>query len=194
MEDFDTATLSIPVSPDDHAQGRADAPVTLVEYGDYECPHCGHAHPVVKALQRLFGAQLRFVFRNFPLKEAHPHAQHAAEAAEAAGAQGRFWEMHDVMFEHQNALLDRHLREYARGIGLDAERFNDELVSHLHATRVRRDFAGGVRSGVNGTPTFFINGRRHDGAADLASLKEAVEHAMSPTETAPSRRHQSRMD
>src|SRR6476646_7201477 len=121
-DDDDRSLLTLPVSERDHIQGPADAPVTLVEYGDYECPHCGRAYPVVKAIQRHFGRRLRFVFRNFPLAEAHPHAAHAAEAAEAAAAQGRFWEMHDSLFEHQQALDDRHLVEYAGALGLDTSR------------------------------------------------------------------------
>jgi protein-disulfide isomerase len=178
MEDFETALLGVPVSVDDHAQGPAGAPITLVEYGDYECPHCGRAYPIVKAVQRALGDQLRFVFRNFPLKEVHPHAQRAAEAAEAAGAQGRFWEMHDIIFEHQQALLDRHLREYARTLALDQAKFDEDLASHVHASRVRRDFTGGVRSGVNGTPTFYINGVRHDGGWDFTSLLEALKREL----------------
>jgi protein-disulfide isomerase len=178
MEDFETAVLSVPVTADDHAQGPADAPVTLVEYGDYECPHCGRAYPIVKEVQRELGHRLRFVFRNFPLKEVHPHAQHAAEAAEAAGAQGRFWEMHDIIFEHQQALFDRHLREYAGRLALDQARFDEALASHAYASRVRRDFTGGIRSGVNGTPTFYINGVRHDGDWDVASLLTALKRGL----------------
>jgi protein-disulfide isomerase len=174
----DGAVLSMPVSERDHAQGVADAPVTLVEYGDYECPHCGRAYPIVKEIQRRMGAQLRFVFRNFPLREMHPHAQHAAEAAEAAGAQDRFWEMHDHIFEHQRALSDRHLHEYAALLGLDQERFDREFTSHTHAARVREDFSSGVRSGVNGTPTFFINGLRHEGSWDAESLLDAMQAAI----------------
>ena len=156
--------LTPPVSDRDHAAGLADAPVTLVEYGDYECPYCGMAYPIVKALQRQLAADLRFVFRNFPLAEAHPHARHAAQAAEAAAAQGKFWEMHDMLFEHQDALTDADLIGYARELGLDAERVARELENGTHAKRVRDDFRNGVRSGVNGTPTFFINGQRYDGS------------------------------
>ena len=174
MTDHDSARLSLPVSDRDHAQGAADAVVTLVEYGDYECPHCGRAYPIVQEVQRRLGPQLRFVFRNFPLGELHPHAQHAAEAAEAAGAQGQFWEMHDAIFEHQRALDDRHLVQYAQVLGLDHERLQRDLASHTYAGRVREDFRSGVRSGVNGTPTFFINGVRHDGAWDVESLTEAL--------------------
>jgi protein-disulfide isomerase len=173
------ARLTLPVSGRDHAQGPEDAPLTLVEYGDYECPYCGQAYPIVKRVQERLGEDLRFVFRNFPLREMHPHAQHAAEAAEAAGVQGRFWEMHDYVFEHQRALSDRHLREYAALLGLDEERFDRELTSHAHAARVRQDFSSGVKSGVNGTPTFFINGVRHEGPWDEESLIAALETAAS---------------
>ncbi len=175
----DGAHLSLPVSERDHAQGPEDAPVILVEYGDYECPYCGRAYPIVKQVQERLGAHLRFVFRNFPLREMHPHAQHAAEAAEAAGVQGRFWEMHDYIFEHQRALSDRHLYEYAALLGLDEERFDREFTSHAHAPRVREDFSSGVKSGVNGTPTFFINGVRHEGQWDAESLLAALEGAAS---------------
>jgi protein-disulfide isomerase len=174
MSSAEGGRLSPPVTDADHAQGPHDAPVTLVEYGDYECPHCGRAHPIVKEVQRRLGARLRFVFRNFPLAQAHPHATSAAEAAEAAATQGKFWEMHDLLFEHQTALDEPHLLRYAATAGLDRERFHADLAAHTHADRVRRDFASGVRSGVNGTPTFFINGIRYDDAWDLASLEAAL--------------------
>jgi protein-disulfide isomerase len=170
-----TAKLKPPVGPHDHVQGPAEAPVTLVEYGDYECPYCGEAYPVVKALQKRLGDQMRFVFRNFPLAQAHPHAEHAAEGAEAAGAQGKFWEMHDMLYENQDALEDEDLVRYARALHLDVPRFVKEMESGAHLERVREDFRSGVRSGVNGTPTFFINGARHDGPFDLASLLAAIE-------------------
>jgi protein-disulfide isomerase len=173
----DSATLAPPVGARDHAQGPSDAPLTLVEYGDFECPHCGRAHLIVKAVQKHFGKRLRFVFRHFPLSTMHPHAERAAKAAEAAAAQGRFWEMHDELFEHQDALEDDHLREYAKAIGLDRARFDRELASGVHAGRVRDDFLSGVRSGVNGTPTFFINGRRHNAPWDADALAEALEGA-----------------
>jgi protein-disulfide isomerase len=175
MSDVESTRLTLAVSARDHAEGPEDAAVTLVEYGDYECPYCGRAYPIVKKIQELFGSRLRFVFRNFPLTEIHPHAQHAAEAAEAAAAQGHFSEMHDALFEHQRALGDRHLAEYASAIGLDEGRFQKELANHAHASRVREDFLSGVRSGVNGTPTFFINGFRHEGPWDMATLMEALE-------------------
>jgi protein-disulfide isomerase len=155
--------------------------VTLVEYGDYECPYCGTAHLVVKELQQRLGDRLRFVFRHFPLTRIHPHAQNAAEAAEAAGVQGSFWTMHDTMYEHQRALDEPHLLAYAAAIGLDVERFARDLALHVHAPRVREDFMSGVRSGVNGTPTFFINGRRHDGTYDPRSLIEAITAAAPAT-------------
>ena len=177
-DSVDSAVLTLPVGDRDHIQGPADAPLTLVEYGDYECPHCGRAYPIVKDVQRRLGKQLRFVFRNFPITNLHPHAEHAAEAAEAAGAQKHFWEMHDALFEHQNALDDRHLSSYAAAIGLDVPRFDRELSSHTHTKRVREDFSSGVRSGVNGTPTFFINGVRHDQSWALDSLMAAIERAI----------------
>jgi protein-disulfide isomerase len=170
----EVARLSSPVTARDHTQGPPDAAVTLVEYGDYECPHCGRAYPIVKEIQKRLGSRLRFVFRNFPLKEIHPHAEHAAEAAEAAAVQGKFWEMHDTIFEHQRGLDDRHLLEYAAGLALDDGRVQRELASHMHAARVREDFLSGIRSGVNGTPTFFINGIRHDDSWDVDTLEQAL--------------------
>ena len=170
--------LTPPVGPNDHAAGPADAPVTLVEYGDFECPYCGQAYPIVKALQERLGDRLRVVFRNFPLSESHPHAEHAAEAAEAAGAQGRFWEMHDMLYENQGALGDRALIGYATQLGLDAARVTRELESGTFADKVRADFRGGVRSGVNGTPTFFINGERYDGSwGDVDGFARALGEA-----------------
>src|SRR6266850_2404205 len=166
--------LILPVSQRDHIQGPATAAVTLVEYGDYQCSHCGHAHPIVKNVQEIMGSRMRFVFRNFPVSSIHPNAQHAAEAAEAAGAQGKFWEMHDYLFEHQDHLEDADLLKYAAKIGLDVVRFNENLQAHTFAARVREDMHSGVRSGVNGTPTFFINGIRHDGPWDIQSLTTAL--------------------
>jgi protein-disulfide isomerase len=175
-DETESAMLATPVSAQrDHVRGSASAAVTLVEYGDYECPYCGEAHPVVQELLAQQGEHVLFVFRNFPLSQMHPHAEHAAEAAEAAGAQRRFWEMHDLLYERQDALEDDDLLSYAAEIALgDVGRFQVELARHTHAARVREDFMGGVRSGVNGTPTFFINGRRHDGPFDLRTLTEAV--------------------
>jgi len=172
------SALNPPVSEHDHSAGPDNAPVTLVEYGDYECPYCGMAHPIVQSIQRKLGDQLRFVFRNFPLREAHPHAQHAAEAAESAGAQGKFWEMHDIIFEHQDALEDLDLIRYAGDIGIDPDRVADDLANKTREKRVREDFRSGVRSGVNGTPTFFINGERYNGPwADEIRFARALQDA-----------------
>jgi protein-disulfide isomerase len=187
------SVLTPPVSPDDHRAGSEDAPVTLVEFGDYECPHCGAAHPVVQEIRRILGPNLRFVFRNFPLRQVHPHAESAAEAAEAAGAQDDFWGMHDLLFENQDALEDSDLLRYAAALNLDVERFATELAAGLYADRVRRDFRSGVKSGVNGTPTFFINGVRHDASWDLPTLLAAVKAAAVPEPGAgrrPSRKRQ----
>jgi len=167
--------LTPPVSDSDHQSGPDDARVTLVEYGDYECPHCGRAYPIVREVQRRMSRRLLFVFRNFPLSEMHPHAEHAAEAAEAAATQGKFWEMHDWLYEHQQTLEDTDLVRAAKGLGLDASRVERELATAAHAKRVRQDFRSGVRSGVNGTPTFFINGVRYDGSWDLETLLQVLE-------------------
>jgi protein-disulfide isomerase len=172
------ARLILPVSEErDHIRGSSTAPVTLVEYGDYECPFCGQAYYVVKELERRAGNLMRFVFRNFPLTTIHPHAERAAEAAEAAGAQGRFWEMRDCLYENQQALEDEDLLEYATRVGLDIPRLVRDLREDRYLDRIREDFSSGVRSGVNGTPTFFINGMRHDGPWDLDSLMTAIEEA-----------------
>ncbi len=173
----DAPLLALPVNDRDHIWGPADASVTLLEYGDFECPHCGQAHPVVKELQRLASDHMRFVFRHFPVTSSHPHSQHASEAAEAAAAQGAFWEMHDTLFEHQYALNDAHLLTYAGLIALDLVRFKRDMIDHRHSDRVREDFLSGARSGVNGTPTFFINGVRHNGSYDLPVLLAAIEDA-----------------
>jgi protein-disulfide isomerase len=173
-----TAALTLPVSEErDHIQGRAEAAVTLVEYGDYECPYCGAAYPILKDLQARAGELLRFVFRNFPITTSHPHAERAAEAAEAAGVQGRFWEMHDTLYENQSRLEDEHLHGYAEQLGLDVGVFARELAEGVHLPRIHEDFMSGVRSGVNGTPTFYVNGARHDGPYDLETLLDAVQRA-----------------
>jgi protein-disulfide isomerase len=172
------AVLALPVSEErDHIQGPPHAPATLVEYGDYECPFCGAAYRSVKAVQSVMGDAMRFVFRNFPITTAHPHAQQAAEAAEAVGAQGRFWPMHDILFENQHRLDFEDLHQYAKVLDLDVDRFDLELASHVYADRVREDFMSGVRSGVNGTPTFFINGIRHDGSYSTETLLAALQRA-----------------
>jgi protein-disulfide isomerase len=167
--------LAEPVDPEiDHVRGPADARVTLVEYGDFECPYCGQAEPVVRELVAEFGDDLAFVFRHLPLADVHEHAELAAEATEAAAAQGRFWEMHDVLLANQGALTLEHLLAYARELGLDVERFSADLTSRRHALRVTRDIASAEESGVAGTPTFFINGRRHHGPYDLDSLTAGI--------------------
>ena len=167
-------TLTPPVGERDHVAGPPSAPVTLVEYGDFECPSCRKAWPMVKELQRRLGDKLRFVFRNFPLTKIHPNAQHAAEAAEAAAAQGAFWPMHDRLFERQFALEDDNLIEYASELGLDADRLRAALDGGTYRARVKEDVLSGLKSGVNGTPTFFINGERYDGPHGAEALFEAL--------------------
>jgi protein-disulfide isomerase len=166
--------LTPSVTGHDHIQGSPSAKVTLVEYGDYQCPECLQAYPIMLDIQEHMGDRMRLVFRNFPLTTIHPNAQHAAEAAEAAGAQGKFWEMHDYLFEHQSHLDDDDLTKYAQNIGLDSVRYERDLRDHSFAARVREDCQSGVRSGVNGTPTFFINGVRHDGPRNLEALLAAI--------------------
>ena len=171
------STLKIPVGSQDHIQGNAEAALTLVEYGDYECPHCGAAYPLVKELQAYFGKRLRFVYRNFPLSNIHPHAQSAAEVAEFAASKGHFWEMHDLLFENQDRLGHALYAELARELALDSAELENALAAQSFTNRVRADFTGGVRSGVNGTPTFFINGQRYDGPMNDVSMVKAIESA-----------------
>ena len=169
------ATLSPPVDPErDHVRGSAEAPVTLVEYGDFQCPYCGEAYPIVRDLQERFGDRLRFVFRHMPLPDLHPRAPFAAEAAEAAGAQERFWEMHDSLMADQGRLDDPHLWERCRLLGIDLDRFERDRRSQGVADRVERDFRSGVRAGVMTTPTLFRNGQAHPGVPGRA-LMEALE-------------------
>jgi protein-disulfide isomerase len=170
--------LTLPVSLRDHIQGKDTSPLTLLEYGDYECPYCGQAYPIIKQVQKHFGSKLRFVFRNFPVSQIHPHAQHAAEAAECAATQNKFWEMHDYLYEHQQALDDQHLEKYASELALDLARFKNDMSMHVHAARVREDFLSGVRSGVNGTPTFYIDNTRYNGSWDLETLLETLRSAI----------------
>lgn len=167
--------LRQPISEGDHTWGPLDARLSLVEYGDYECSFCGEAYPVTKQVKNFYNDEICFVFRNFPIANAHPHALRAAEAAEAAGAQHKFWEMHDRLYEHQDALDDEMLLAHAKHIGLDLEQFAADLVGHVHLDRIREDLASGARSGVNGTPTFFTNGIRYDGPPDPRSLIAALE-------------------
>jgi protein-disulfide isomerase len=162
------------IGPQDHTIGPPDAPYQLLEYGDYECPYCGAAHPIVASILRRMGDSLLFAYRHFPLTQVHPHAEHAAEMAEAAGERGRFWAMHDMLFVNQHALDDASLIEYAAWLGMDPAWARWVLQTHAFAGRIREHFLSGVRSGVNGTPTFFVNNVRHDGPWDEASLIEAL--------------------
>jgi len=168
-------SLKPPVSSSDHLQGDPQAPAILVEYGDYECPHCGHAYPIVKRVQKHFGKRLAFVFRNFPLNEIHPNAEAAAETAEFAAAHQKFWEMHDAIFENQDQLGLELLVGLADQLGLPTSELEKALEAGKFTPRVKSDFIGGARSGVNGTPTFFINGERHNGPFEFEDLVAAIE-------------------
>ena len=174
------SSLKNAVTVKDHIQGPEGAPATLVEYGDYECPHCGHAHSIVKRVQKHFGKQVRFVFRNFPLNQIHPNAEAAAETAEFAAAHGKFWEMHDLLFENQHRLGQPLFEELAKKLKLPVDALAKSLDADEFTPHVESDFSGGVRSGVNGTPTFFINGHRHDGPFEYPDLVRAIEEAISP--------------
>lgn len=154
------------VHSNDHALGNGGALLELVEYGDYECPHCGRAYPIIKDILQRMGGEIKFVFRNFPLAQIHKHAFSSAVATEAAGLQGKFWEMHDLVFENQRALDIEHLFHYASVVQLDLERFRNDIQQEALADKVERDFESGIRSGVNGTPTFFINGKKYNGGWD----------------------------
>ena len=166
--------LSVPISEADHSLGPRDARITLVEYGDFECPFCGAAYPVVKTVRERL-TDLRFVYRHFPRPE-HPHARHAAEASEAAAAQGEtfFWQMHDALFEHQQALEDGDLVRYAADLGVDVDRFRRDLEQHTYLEHVHADLLSATHSGVHGTPTFFVNGQKHEGSNTLDDLLEAI--------------------
>jgi len=173
-ENEEIGKLNLPVNDRDHVQGPRTAPVNLVEYGDYECPYTGQAYPIVKEIQKRLGDKLLFVFRNFPLREIHPHAEHAAEAAEGAAAQGKFWDMHDYLFEHQLALDDNHLLKYAEMLSIDTDKFRSEMSGHIYRSMIDKSLGEGIASGVQGTPTFFINGVRHNDAWDLETLLAAI--------------------
>lgn len=168
-------SLKPEIGPADQTQGNEQAAIKLVEYGDYQCPYCATAYPIIKEIQSTFGDQVQFIFRNFPLQESHRYANIAAQTAEAAGKQGKFWEMHDAIYENQKQLNDDFLEELAEKLGLDMEQFEEDLNSEEISNKVEDDFESGVRSGVNGTPSFFINGSKFDGgAADLLQvLKES---------------------
>jgi protein-disulfide isomerase len=169
--------LVLPVGARDHTQGSMAAAVTMLEYGDFACAHSAEAFPVVKETARWLRGELCYVFRHFTVVEKNSHALLAAEAAEAAGAQGRFWEMHDLLCERSPAIDDVYLKRYAQELGLDLERFEREMRERVHLGRVREDFESGVASGVTRTPAFFINGVRYEGEADLDSLLAAIEEA-----------------
>ena len=169
--------LTMQPNNEDHIQGKEKSHITLVEYGDFQCPYCGKAYPIVKEIQKIKGDVLRFVFRNFPLSEIHSYALHAAYAAEAAGKQQKFWEMYDILFENQENLKDSDLRLYSEKLSLDMDQFTKDMNSDEVAKKVQTDIIGGIKSGVNGTPTFFINSIRFDGPPDLDSLLEAIDLA-----------------
>ena len=169
--------LVVPVSERDHRQGPDSAAVTLVQYGDYECPYTRRSTWVVQAIQQQLGDRLRFVYRNFPLTEIHPHALHAAVAAEAAAAQGKFWEMHDYIFHHQHALEDADLAGYAEAVGLDLQQYTRDMAERRALAHVEEDVEGGERSGVQGTPTFFINGILYRGSWEHEALLAALQAA-----------------
>ena len=176
--------LTIPVKiGNDHIRGSINAPITLVEYGDYECPYTGAAYPIVNEILRQFdhdNKKICFVFRNFPLIDIHPHAQRAAEAAEAAAAQDKFWQMHDYLFEHQKALDDGHLLEYAQKVGLkDIRKFKDDISGHVYAPLIEESLKGGIETGVEGTPTFFVNGVRYEDSFDLRTFSETLQKYLS---------------
>lgn len=189
------STLASPVDGRDHSRGRTENPVVVVEYGDYECPQSARAYHVLKRLLGEMPETVRLVFRNFPLTQIRPHALPAALAAEAASMQNSFWEMHDILFEHQDGLEPEHLIVYAQVLGLDIERFIIDMTSDLAAARVREDFVSGIRSGVNGTPSLYVNGTRYDGQQDYESLERAITEAANPKESdaksAAARRHAS---
>ena len=159
----------------DHIKGSVNAPIVIVEYGDYECPYTGMAYPIVKEIVKRFGDKVQFAFRNFPLNEIHPHAQHAAEAAEAAAAQDKFWQMHDYLFEHQRALDENHLLQYVEKVGLNINKFKKEMSGHIYAPLIEESLKSGINSGVEGTPTFFVNGKRYEDSWDLDTFSNVLE-------------------
>ena len=156
----------------EHIQGSIDSPISLIEYGDYECPYTGMAYPIVKEIMKRFKNKIYFVFRNFPLNDIHPHAQHAAEAAEAAAAQNKFWQMHDYLFEHQKALDDGHLLQYAKKTRLDLNKFKKEMAGHVYAPLIEKSLKIGIDHGVEGTPTFLVNSKRYEGSWDLETFSD----------------------
>ena len=173
-ENEEIGKLKLPVNDRDHIQGPRTASVNLVEFGDYECPYTGQAYPIVKEIQKRLGDKLLFIFRNFPLREIHPHAQHAAEGSRSCGTQGKFWDMHDYLFEHQHALDDNHLSKYAETLGIDTDKFRKEMSGHNYASQIDKSLEEGIASGVEGTPTFFINGVIHNDSWDQDTLLAAI--------------------
>ena len=178
-------SLSVAVGKSDHAQGPENAPVTLVEYGDYQCPYCADVHPMIQSIVKTMGASLRFVFRHMPLSDVHPYAQYAAEAAEAAGAQGKFWEMHDAIYDHQSDLGSDLMHTLALTLNLDLPRFEADTEARRYRPRVKRDFMGAMRSGVAATPTFFINGERYEGNPEQRALLTALQGTLAVPGQAP---------
>lgn len=166
--------LNIPVNDQDHKQGSSDARINLLEYGDYQCPYCGKAYFIIKQLQLDFGHQLQFIFRNFPLTQMHEHAFKAAETAEIAGDEGKFWKMHDLLFEHQDELDDYHLLSYAEKLGIDKNTYLHQMNTQSKTQKIKDDFMSGVESGVNGTPSFYINGYKYEGSWDYHNFKKTL--------------------
>jgi formate-nitrite transporter family protein len=171
------ARLTKPISNSDHILGSIDAPVHLLEYGDFQCPYCGAAYPILQKIIHQMGDQLCFAFRQFPITEAHQYAMAAAEASEAASAQGKFWEMYNIIYSNQDMLSFEQLYQFAESIGLDMQKFDQAMTDHTYEDKVHDDFMSGVRSGVNGTPTLFINGARYDGPVEFETLLQALEEA-----------------
>ncbi|HEY4148981.1 MAG TPA: thioredoxin domain-containing protein [Chitinophagaceae bacterium] len=168
-------SLRVPVSDNDHSQGEKNAAIVLIEYGDYECPHCGAAYPVIKKLQKHFGGKLRFIFRNFPIAESHPHAVTAAYVAEASALQDKFWPVHDLIYEHQQNLSTKLLLSLAESAGVDIKQLSQDISTPAVTDRVEKDLEGGARSGVNGTPSFFVNGYKYEGYHEYDRMRKDLE-------------------
>lgn len=172
------AILKVQVSSDDHIQGTKNAPIVLVEYGDYQCPYCGMAYPVVKMIQKHFGKQLLFVFRNFPLSEAHPLSEPAAETAEFAAEYDKFWQMHDLLYENQARFSIPFLLELGETLGLSSQALDQTIADRQYEAKIKKDFLSGVRSGVKGAPTFFVNGQRYNGPVEFNEFVSAIESVL----------------
>jgi protein-disulfide isomerase len=171
-------SLRVPVSDNDHSEGDKNAAIVLIEYGDYECPHCGAAYPVIKKLQKHFGSKLRFIFRNFPIAESHPHAVTAAYVAEASALQGKFWPVHDLIYEHQQNLSTQLLLSLAESAGVDIKKLSQDISTPAVTDRVEKDLEGGARSGVNGTPSFFVNGYKYEGYHEYDRMRKDLESVL----------------